>query len=61
MVWKNVAQGVAGFSMMLWFWMWAPAGTPAPVVQKLNTEAGRILQRTEVREQYGTLASSLSP
>jgi len=48
-------QGVAGFSMTLWFGMWAPAGTPAPVIQKLNGEVGRILQMAEVREQYGTL------
>jgi tripartite-type tricarboxylate transporter receptor subunit TctC len=48
-------QGVAGFSMTLWFGMWAPAGTPAPVIQKLNAEVSRILQLPEVREQYGTL------
>ncbi len=48
-------QGVSGFSIDLWFGMWAPAGTPGPVVQKLNAEVGRILQLSEVREQYGTL------
>lgn len=48
-------QGLAGFSMTLWFGMWAPAGTPAVVVRTLNGEVNRILQLPEVRDQYATL------
>jgi tripartite-type tricarboxylate transporter receptor subunit TctC len=48
-------QGVSGFSMTLWFGMWAPAGTPQPVVRKLNAEVNRIMQLQELREQYATL------
>lgn len=48
-------QGVSGFSMTLWFGMWAPAGTPQPVVRKLNAEVNRVMQLQELREQYATL------
>ena len=48
-------QEVGGFTMTLWFGMWAPAGTPPAVVRKLNGEVDRILKLPEVREQYATL------
>jgi tripartite-type tricarboxylate transporter receptor subunit TctC len=48
-------QGVSGFSMTLWFGMWAPAGTPQTVVRKLNADVNRIMQLQELREQYATL------
>jgi tripartite-type tricarboxylate transporter receptor subunit TctC len=48
-------QGIAGFSITLWFGMWAPVGTPQPVVRKLNGEVNRVLQLPELREQYATL------
>ena len=48
-------QGVGGFNMTLWFGMWAPVGTPQPVVRKLNTEVNRVMQLQELREQYATL------
>ena len=48
-------QGISGFSIGLWFGMWAPAATPQPVVKKLNAEVNRVLQLPEVRTQYATL------
>ena len=48
-------QGYPGFAITLWFGMWAPAGTPAVVVRKLNAEVNRILQVAEVREQLARL------
>jgi tripartite-type tricarboxylate transporter receptor subunit TctC len=48
-------QGITGFSMTLWFGMWAPAGTPQPVIRKLNSEVNRVMQLPELREQYATL------
>jgi tripartite-type tricarboxylate transporter receptor subunit TctC len=27
--------GLAGYEMLTWFGVWAPAGTPAPVVEKI--------------------------
>ena len=48
-------QGISGFSIGLWFGMWAPAATPQPVVKKLNAEVNRVLQLPEVKTQYATL------
>ncbi|HEX7892225.1 MAG TPA: tripartite tricarboxylate transporter substrate binding protein [Ramlibacter sp.] len=41
--------GVPGYSMLGWWALFAPAGTPAAVVQKLNAEANRILTSESVR------------
>ena len=35
-----------------WFGVLAPAGTPADIVQRLNTEIVRILGTAEVRERF---------
>lgn len=48
-------QGISGFSIGLWFGMWAPAATPQPVVRKLNAEVNRVLKLPEVKTQYATL------
>ncbi|MBI4207229.1 MAG: tripartite tricarboxylate transporter substrate binding protein [Betaproteobacteria bacterium] len=44
-------SGLAGFEVVAWFGMFAPARTPQPVVRKLNTELVRILNTSEVREK----------
>jgi tripartite-type tricarboxylate transporter receptor subunit TctC len=48
-------QGLADFDITLWFGVWAPAGTPAEIVNKLNTQVNLILQGAEVREQFAKL------
>jgi tripartite-type tricarboxylate transporter receptor subunit TctC len=48
-------QGVPDYNMTLWFGMWAPAGTPAAVVQKLNAQVNAIVQLPEVKEQFAKL------
>ena len=48
-------QGISGFSIGLWFGMWAPAATPQSVVKKLNAEVNRVLHLPEVKTQYATL------
>jgi tripartite-type tricarboxylate transporter receptor subunit TctC len=35
-----------------WYGMFAPAGTPAEIVTKLNTELNTLLLRPELREQF---------
>ena len=54
-------QGLKDFDISLWFGVWAPAGTPAAIVQKLNAEVGRILQSAEVREQFARLGITPAP
>ncbi len=48
-------SGVPGFEMTSWWGMLAPAGTPEPIIGRLNAELRRILQLADVRERFGLL------
>jgi tripartite-type tricarboxylate transporter receptor subunit TctC len=54
-------QGFPDYDVSLWFGMWAPAGTPPAIVQKLNTQVASALQNPEVVEQFGKLGISPLP
>jgi tripartite-type tricarboxylate transporter receptor subunit TctC len=54
-------QGLKDFDISLWFGVWAPAGTPPAIVQKLNAQIGTILQSAEVREQFAKLGITPAP
>jgi tripartite-type tricarboxylate transporter receptor subunit TctC len=43
--------GLPGFDIGLWFGLLAPAGTPKPVIDRLNAEIGKILAMPEFREK----------
>jgi tripartite-type tricarboxylate transporter receptor subunit TctC len=45
--------GVKGVDVDLWYAFFAPARTPAPIVNRLNTEIASILKLPEVREVLG--------
>jgi tripartite-type tricarboxylate transporter receptor subunit TctC len=53
--------GLANFDISLWFGMWARAGTPAAVVQKLNAQVNAIVQGKEVSEQFGRIGIAAAP
>ena len=53
--------GVPGFDYSAWAGFLAPAGTPAPIIQKLNADLTRVLNLPEVREKLGTLGFEISP
>jgi tripartite-type tricarboxylate transporter receptor subunit TctC len=57
-------SGLKGYELDSWFALYAPAGTPADVVQKLNAEVNRILQTPDVRkraEDSGTSVEIMTP
>ena len=54
-------QGLQDYEVTLWFGLWAPAGTPAAVVQKLNLSVNAIVQEPQVREQFARLGMQPSP
>lgn len=43
--------GFKGFDANTWFGLAAPAGTPANVIVRLNTEVNRVLKMPDVREK----------
>ena len=42
--------GVAGFNFPIWYGVWAPAGTPASVVDKLVKDIGYVLAGRDLRD-----------
>ncbi len=50
-------SGFPGFSISTWYGVWAPAGTPAAVVQRLSREIGAIVRTPEVRQQFAGLGA----
>jgi len=45
--------GVPGYEATIWLGVVAPAGTPAPVIERLNTEIRKITASAEVKEAWG--------
>ncbi len=43
--------GVPGYDMSLWIGLFAPAGTPRPIVAKLSAEVARIVRLPDVRDK----------
>jgi len=46
-----MAETVPGYEMVLWIGVFAPAGTPRGVAEKLNAEVVRIVRLADVREK----------
>jgi tripartite-type tricarboxylate transporter receptor subunit TctC len=44
--------GVPGYEADLWLGLMAPAGTPAAIINRLNEETVKILQRADVRANF---------
>lgn len=53
--------GVAGFEVASWQALYAPAGTPAAVLQRLNQEVEKILAQPEVKARLDTLGLQHQP
>jgi tripartite-type tricarboxylate transporter receptor subunit TctC len=54
--------GLPGFEILSWFALLAPAGTPAPIISRLNAETVKVLARDDIKSTLGaqglTVASS---
>jgi tripartite-type tricarboxylate transporter receptor subunit TctC len=53
-------SGLPGFEMIAWTAVFLPAGTPEPIVTKLNARIGEVLRSPEFRAKAGP-ASDFSP
>jgi tripartite-type tricarboxylate transporter receptor subunit TctC len=61
--WPTLAESGMAVDAALWVGLFAPAGTPQAIVQRLDTEVARILQDATVRKRLndlGTEAAALS-
>lgn len=52
---------VKDFNLASWTGLFAPAGTPAPIVEKLNRDVNAVLATPEVRERLAALGVDPAP
>jgi tripartite-type tricarboxylate transporter receptor subunit TctC len=50
-------SGLPGFDYNLWVGLWAPAGTPQEVVDKVNADVAKVLAMPDVRERLAALGA----
>jgi len=53
--------GLPGFEIGSWFGLLAPAGTPAPIISRLNAETVKVLGRSDVQATLGAQGLELAP
>jgi tripartite-type tricarboxylate transporter receptor subunit TctC len=56
--------GVKGYEATIWLGIMAPAGTPRPVIDRLNGEITKIVSRVEVRKMWqeqGAVPMTMTP
>jgi tripartite-type tricarboxylate transporter receptor subunit TctC len=53
-------SGFPGFEALSWFGVFAPAGTPAAIVDKLYQESAKILKQPDTQARYAELALEVS-
>ena len=53
--------GAPGLHMALWYGFWAPAGTPAPIIAKLQSAVQEALADPEVRGRLTGLGMEIPP
>jgi tripartite-type tricarboxylate transporter receptor subunit TctC len=56
--------GVPGYEATIWLGVMAPAGTPKPIVEKLNAEIAKVIARADVKEAWakqGAVPMTMKP
>jgi|APFre7841882630_1041343.scaffolds.fasta_scaffold07045_2 tripartite-type tricarboxylate transporter receptor subunit TctC len=54
-------SGLPGFNYILWVGLFAPAATPANIVEKLNRDVNRVLREPDVTERMAALGAEAMP
>jgi tripartite-type tricarboxylate transporter receptor subunit TctC len=54
-------SGLSGFDVSTWFGIFAPAGTPAAVVERLNGALTAALRTPEMRERLARMGAEPAP
>ncbi len=53
--------GYSGFEVHSWFGLAAPAGTPRPIVERLNAELGKVLATADARQRLQDMGAIALP
>lgn len=56
--------GVPGYETVIWLGIMAPAGTPQPIVERLNAEITKVVTSPDIRDAWskqGATAMSMTP
>jgi tripartite-type tricarboxylate transporter receptor subunit TctC len=54
-------SGLPGYEMVGWHGIFAPAGTPRDIVERLSTTIAKILAAADIRELWNTQAMEILP
>lgn len=60
----TIGQSLKGYEVNVWFGILAPAGTPAPVIARLNAAIREVLASPELKQKfvgYGCIATPSTP
>ena len=52
----TIAQAVPGYDMQPWIAVFAPAGTPKPIVDRLNAEINKALATKDIQDKLSSQA-----
>jgi tripartite-type tricarboxylate transporter receptor subunit TctC len=53
--------GLPGYEVASWYALWAPAGTPRDIVDRLGAEVGKALASPELKETWAGLNATTGP
>ena len=56
-----IAEELPGYEIIAWFALMAPAGLPAPIVQRLHEANMKALAKPETKEKFATLGTDVAP
>ena len=60
----TIGQSLPGYETVVWFGILAPAGTPAPVINRLNAAIREVLSDPQIQQKfvgYGCIATASTP
>ena len=57
----TIAESVPGFELVTWYGIFAPAKTPAAIVERLNVEIGKVLADPESRDRLASQGLEPTP
>jgi tripartite-type tricarboxylate transporter receptor subunit TctC len=57
----TISETLAGFDRTSWFGLFAPAGVPRPIIDRLNREVGELLRQPSTRAKFAPAGVDIAP